>query len=276
MPKSWSPWLAKAYLAANPSLKGMNTQQLRDHYLQHGAKEGRKLKPDDWAMPYDELPKEFKKLSKEQYEKMIEERPQWKKIIQPRGLDDIGQVEVIYSELSHRFTQDKTPATPEEYVMARHMREIVVAVQRRLQHLVQDIKTHTSKDGWGPNSQNYTVHNSVFPELISYYNTGGTHRKTRIGSWFRWKRGHEQSVQEYEKNEPHIRAFSRGIKSRENMERIWQLEAELAEKNVQIKLAEQQKAAQRASYEKDADLKKTEFEKAVASQKAFDESSYKR
>ena len=283
MPKVWSKWRNDAYRAANPDVTG-NEQQ---HWLNAAnAGQGRKLKPDNWAIPHSELPSELQILPQFYYDKLMREREVWKDIFVLTG-SFLTDVELNLPLLYKRLTEDRTPLTTEEDLM---LKNIVPKIQQQFER--QKIWINHFNDiqlqDWGPGRQYFTTSSARFPEYKEYYMFASDRHKSRHAAWntFRGDRA-SWAQRDYDWHNTWIPAVVKAFAERPGLEAKFNAEDKAAadrerarqeelRKKAQEAAKKAQEAAAKASYEQSLKFKTEEFNRALAAQRAESETQRKK
>lgn len=215
-------------------------------------------------VPYEQLPRELRILSKENYERMLAERPQWNDMFER----DNDGVFVSTGNLLNRLRDDRTPMTVNEHIMANHLSHGMNEMHEKHGNFI-GLKNTVTRDDWGPREQSFTLCSTHFPAIQDYFNHGGTHRRTRIGHWFGFTRRHGYlSQKNFEENSGNISDITRALSNREAQERQWTAEKEEKIREQQEQARRVQLEAQFASHRRNLEFRTAEFNRALASMKS--------
>lgn len=177
------------------------------HWETYGRNENRKLKPDDWAIPYEELPSELKILPKENYERMLAERPQWK------GMFFQGRegVFVAADRLLNRLRDDRTPMTLDEHIIADKLSRNMGEMHEKHRHFFNTLESSER-----PGTQEFTHLGNHFPENRSFYR--------EEHDWEIFRKEREWSKNNFKFNEQFVPHLQTAFANRFDLERQWQNE----------------------------------------------------
>lgn len=279
---AWTQWMANAYAEANPALKrifGTNIARLETHYRTYGAKEKRKIKPDSWEYPYEEIPSAMRAISGREYYRMLDYRPGWNTLISPHPWT--MNMKVDLEGLAKMLNNDKKPLLPSERVFIGKIMNQYYENKKSFDILVHEL-TYLSEN-WGHGGAGYQVFRyntamNVFPNHVQQYETHGDHRKSVGPPWQDFKRSILNNGW-FPQHAAWVKGFhpilDNAWKTRSQKEQQWKRELDTrqaAERAAAARQEELKRKAQadaaKASYENTLKFKTEEFNRALAAQKA--------